>query len=101
MFADGFAFRLTLYSGRDEALLARLASDMLTRPAPGAATTPAGQPQAATDGAAATPASTAVSPESLPLIRNWHHGLIQVPACVHARVCACESVPEACARAHV
>ncbi|KAF5838727.1 Nrap protein [Dunaliella salina] len=78
VFVDGFAFRLTLYSGRDEALMARLASDMLSRPAPNAATLPgATGPGGLSAGAASDAASPAASPESMPLIRNWHHGLVQ------------------------
>jgi hypothetical protein len=86
VFADGFAFRLSLYSGRDEALLAQLTSSMLSRPSlsskpalasgPTASDASLGGPSATAD----DPASLAASPESLPLIRNWHHGLIQVRA---------------------
>ncbi|GIL78350.1 hypothetical protein Vretimale_7699 [Volvox reticuliferus] len=62
---DGFAFRLILYSGRDEAMLAR------------ASTGAAGLAGAAS---VSTPGSGPLSPEESPLLLSWHHGLVSLVA---------------------
>jgi len=65
---EGFAFRLTLYSGRDEVMMERAAAAHQAAAAAAAAGAPAG---------AAAPAAASVALlERSPLVRNWHHGLV-------------------------
>lgn len=75
---DGFAFRLMLYSGRDEAMLTKIAS-MAAPSGPGGAA--AGVDAGAVGmGAAGTGTGTVgagvLSPEESPLMLSWHHGLV-------------------------
>ncbi|EFJ46213.1 hypothetical protein VOLCADRAFT_105649 [Volvox carteri f. nagariensis] len=65
---DGFAFRLVLYSGRDEAMLTRssVATTTTTGPAGG--------------GAGPSLGSGLPSPEESPLLLSWHHGLVSLVA---------------------
>ncbi|GIL57828.1 hypothetical protein Vafri_13058 [Volvox africanus] len=60
---DGFAFRLVLYSGRDESMLARASA--------GAAVV------ASTESSLG---SGALGPEESPLLLSWHHGLVSLVA---------------------
>eukprot|EP00198_Chlamydomonas_reinhardtii_P001268 XP_001690603.1 predicted protein [Chlamydomonas reinhardtii] len=96
---DGFAFRLVLYSGRDEAMLERMAVAAASG-ASGAAAATAAAAAAATPAlaAAATAALAAaggsaasvgvgaglLSPEESPLLLTWHHGLISQVAGANA-----------------
>ncbi|KAG2440710.1 hypothetical protein HXX76_003567 [Chlamydomonas incerta] len=96
---DGFAFRLVLYSGRDEAMLERMA-DSAASGASGAAAATAAAAAAATPAlaAAATAALAAaggsaagmsvgaglLSPEESPLLLTWHHGLVSQVAGANA-----------------
>ncbi|KAG2441964.1 hypothetical protein HYH02_009758 [Chlamydomonas schloesseri] len=96
---DGFAFRLVLYSGRDEAMLERLSAAAASG-ASGAAAATAAAAAAATPAlaAAATAALAAaggsaagvnvgtglLSPEESPLLLTWHHGLVSQVAGANA-----------------
>ncbi|GLI63249.1 hypothetical protein VaNZ11_006146 [Volvox africanus] len=62
---DGFAFRLVLYSGRDEAMLARASA--------GAAVPVVASSESSLG-------SGALSPEESPLLLSWHHGLVSLVA---------------------
>ncbi|GFR51741.1 hypothetical protein Agub_g14187 [Astrephomene gubernaculifera] len=67
---DGFAFRLVLYSGRDEAMLTKAAAAASAAAGDATAVTPGGA------GAGGVVGSGQLSPEESPLLLSWHHGLI-------------------------
>lgn len=80
---DGFAFRLVLYSGRDEAMLMKALSS-------GNVTTNNSSSSNHASGGSGTGSSTlvagaaasgsAISAEQSPLIASWHHGLVSAVA---------------------
>lgn len=77
---DGFAFRLLLYSGRDEAMLSKQAGGTATATATAnTAITGSATAGAAAAGGSKAPANAAwiySSPEAAPLFKSWHHGLV-------------------------
>ncbi|KAG2496823.1 hypothetical protein HYH03_005229 [Edaphochlamys debaryana] len=79
---DGFAFRLVLYSGRDEAMLTARSNS--TAAGTGAtASNPAGLPPPPSV-ASASVGSGVLSPEESPLMLTWHHGLVSYVAGANA-----------------
>ncbi|GLC36668.1 hypothetical protein PLESTM_000487400 [Pleodorina starrii] len=73
---DGFAFRLVLYSGRDEAMLTKAASTAAAVAAAAAATATVANGGVASGGP--TLGSGLLSPEESPLLLSWHHGLVSL-----------------------
>ncbi len=73
---DGLAFRLMLYSGRDEAMLTKIASTAApSGPGAAAAGVDAGAAGMGTAGTGTVGAGV-LSPEESPLMLSWHHGLV-------------------------
>ncbi|KAL6748586.1 Nrap protein-domain-containing protein [Haematococcus lacustris] len=72
VFSEGFAFRLLLYSGRDEAMLQRSAASAAPQALP---LHPPAAAAAAGEGGGALQ-----SPESRALLHSWHHGLVAAVA---------------------